>query len=390
LAWASGVVGPSGIGSLDLDALERLLTGRRMGLAFAIDEDAYVLAGTTSPDDLNDQLRLLTAKLTDPRWDPALFRRFQTSANESFDLQFATASARGGRELPALLHGGDPRWQAATREQLAGATPEAVQAFYAPRLAEGPVHAVIVGDVTLDQAIEAIRRSTGALPTRQTPPPASDPAAVLPPRPNPQPVGFTHTGDPSQAFALIGWSTLGGTGSIKERRALALAGNMLQVRLFDRLREAEGASYSPSATHTSSETFSNWGIFYAASEVRPDRVPIFFSVAREVVADLAARPALPDEFARAQNPVVSGIQRRLATNGYWLEAIESFATDPTEVAAVRSYLADYSALTPQDVQRAVAKYVTEQGDWSMVVLPARAAAGQPAATAPAPPAGRAQ
>ncbi len=49
--------------------MERLLTGRRMGLAFAVDEDAFVLAGQTNAADLPDQLRLLTAKLTHPRWD---------------------------------------------------------------------------------------------------------------------------------------------------------------------------------------------------------------------------------------------------------------------------------------------------------------------------------
>ena len=375
LGWASGSVGPSGVADLDLDAMERLLTGRRIGMAFGIEEDAFVLSAGTSPEDLADQLRLLTAKLTHPRWDPALFRRFQTGALQSFDLQFATASARGQRELSALTRPGDLRFRPVTRDELAGATSEALQAFYAPRLREGPVHAAIVGDLTLEQAIEAARRTIAALPARTTPPPPADPARSLPPPPNPEPARFTHNGDPAQAFAVIGWSTLGGIENLKARRALSLAGNILQVRLFDRLREQEGASYSPSAAHNSSETFSNWGIFYAAAEVRPDRVATFFRVAREVVAELAARPVQPDEFARAQNPVVSGIERRLATNPYWLTAIENFATQPAEIASVRSYLSDYRGLTPEDVRRAVAEHVAEQGDWSMVVLPARETGG---------------
>jgi hypothetical protein len=115
--------------------------------------------------------------------------------------------------------------------------------------------------------------------------------------------------------------------------------------------------------------------------VRPDRVPVFFRVARETVAELAAKAALPDEFARAQNPVVSGIERRLATNGYWLDVLSGFAADPRQIAEVRSYLADYRGLTAEDVRRAVAAHVAEAGDWSMIVLPARAPA---AAAAPAP------
>ena len=80
---------------------------------------------------------------------------------------------------------------------------------------------------------------------------------------------FTHQGDPNQAYALIGWSTFGGREHIRERRALALAANMFEARLFDRLREQEGATYSPDAAHLASDSFPDWGIFYAAAEIRP-------------------------------------------------------------------------------------------------------------------------
>ena len=115
----------------------------------------------------------------------------------------------------------------------------------------------------------------------------------------------------------------------------------------------------------------SWGIFFASAEVRPESVPTFFRIAREIVAELASAPAAPDEFQRAQNPVITGIERRLATNGYWLEAIENWVHSPQDIENVRHYLADYRALTPERVRRAVANYVLDQGDWSLVVLPAR-------------------
>jgi hypothetical protein len=63
--------------------------------------------------------------------------------------------------------------------------------------------------------------------------------------------------------------------------------------------------------------------------------------------------------------------------------LDNFVQDPRQIAQVRSYLADYRGLTPEDVRRAIAAHVTDAGDWSMVVLPARTAAA-PAAPAPAP------
>ncbi|HET9429249.1 MAG TPA: insulinase family protein [Allosphingosinicella sp.] len=371
LAWLGGLVGPSGLAHLDLDGMERLLTGRRMSLAFGIDEEAFVLAGQTNRADLADQLRLLTTKLTHPRWDTALFRRFHSAAVQSFDMHFASAAGRAAREVPGFIRPNDQRWRPIERDEMAAATVDQLSAYFDPLLGHGPVHAVIVGDVELETAIEAVRSTVASLPARQPLPLPPGARALRPPAPDPEPRRFTHQGDPDQAYAMIGWSTVGGRDRTRDRRALALAANMFQARLFDRLREQEGATYSPSAAHNSSEAFEAWGIFFASAEVRPASIPTFFRVAREIVAQLASVPAAPDEFQRAQNPVITGIERRLATNGYWLEAMENWVHSPRDIENVRHYLADYRALTPEDVRRAVANYVLDQGDWSMVVLPER-------------------
>ena len=96
------------------------------------------------------------------------------------------------------------------------------------------------------------------------------------------------------------------------------------------------------------------------------------------LADLAARPVEADEFARAQNPVVSGIERALETNGYTHGALEDMEDTPLAIENVRTYLVDYRGLTAEDVRAAIAAWVTDQGDWSMLVLPSRSAAPEAA------------
>ena len=373
LGWLSGLVAPSGLAGLDLDAMERLLTGRRMGLTFATDEDAFVLAGQTNAADLHDQLRLLTVKLTHPRWDPGLFARFRGAAIESFDLHFSSAAARASREIGGVLRPDDQRWRPIERAEMEAVTIDQFRTFFTPLLATGPVHAIIVGDMALEDAIRAVRRTVAALPRRPASPQVW--TALRPPAPAPEPRRFTHQGDPNQAYAAIGWSTLGGAENIRARRALALAANMFEVRLFDRLREQEGATYAPNAAHLASDRFADWGVFYATAEIRPQSSATFFRIAREILADLAARPAGADEFARALNPVVSGIERRVANNAYWVDALENWHAGERDIDNVRTYLADYRALTPDIVRRAVADHVADQGDWSMLVLPARGSAG---------------
>ena len=372
-AWLSGLVPSSGLAGLDLDGIERLLTGRRMAFGFGIEDDAFGLSGRTSAEDLPDQLRLLATKLAHPRWDEPLLARFRAAAVESFDLHKSSAAARAARETAGFFRPNDQRWRPIEKSEMEAVTIEQFRDFFAPALAARPVHAIIVGDVTLDAAVEAMGGTVGALPrgAEDDVPPGS--LAVQPPEPSSEPRRFTHEGAPDQAHATIGWSTFGGTERVRERRALALAANMFRMRLFDELRETEGVSYSPHAQHSSSETFPNWGIFFAATELRPEHAATFFRIARAAVADLAARPARADEFERAQNPAVSGIERTLQTNGYWLSALEEWVERPQAIAEARTYLSDYRAMTPEEVRAAVARYVADAGDWSMLVVPARAA-----------------
>ncbi|MDP9416139.1 MAG: insulinase family protein, partial [Pseudomonadota bacterium] len=375
LAWLGGLVGPSGLADLDLDGVERLLTGRRMSLSFGVGEDAFELRGATNGTDLPDQLRLLATKLAYPRWDAQLFARFKAGALQSYELSYASASARAAREFAGFSRRGDERWAAIEKEEIATATLDAARQFFAPLLSSGPLEAIIVGDVDLETAIAAAEKTIGALPPRAPALVAKGAHDVAPPQPSTTPKLFTHNGDSDQAYAMIGWTSFGGTGRIRERRALALAANMFQVRLFERLREEEGASYSPSAGSSVSDELPNWGIFYAASELRPASTDTFFRIAREIVADLAAKPAPADEFERAQNPVLSGIERRLKTNAYWLSEMENWSRKPELIERTRSFVSDYKTMTAEEVRAAVARHVSDAGDWSMLVLPAKKQAG---------------
>ena len=320
LAWLAGLVAPSGLANLDLDGMERLLTGRRMGLSFAIDETAFALAGQTNAADLPDQLRLLTLKLTHPRWDRTLLARFRGAAVESFDLHFSSASARAARELGGVLRPGDERWRPIEKAEMEAVTVERFRAFYAPYLAQGPVHAIIVGDAELEAGGrgDAPHRRRVAAPAR-----APDPA---------------DGAGASAARARCGAAHL----HPSRRSQPGLCADRLVDRSAASRISATGARWRSPPTcsrpgcstgcasrrappmrptrPTSPPTpLPTWGVLYAAAEIRPASAATFFRIAREIIADLAARPALPDEFARAHNPVLSGIERRLATNAYWIE-----------------------------------------------------------------------
>lgn len=371
LAWLGPLLGSTGVGPFDLDGLERLLTGRRMTMSFAIAEDALELRGVTRAEELGDQLRLLTTKIVAPHFDSALFQRSKIAALENYDLAFSSASSRMGREFGAVARGGDPRWAPWDKAEIEKVTAADFEAFMTPLLAEGPVEAIVVGDVDLETAVAAMLKTVAALPRRTEAPTPAGSLAVRPPSPSKESIRFTHQGDPTQAYAALGWTTFGGPERRRERRALSVAANIAQARLIERLRDSEGASYSPAATVQSSFEFKDWGVFFAGSEIRPERADLFFRLARGIVAELATKPVSADEWQRGINPVITGIERRVRTNAYWAGTMEGWSNEPWLIDYTRTYLADYKSLTPAEVRQAMKKWVVDEGDWSILVLPAK-------------------
>ena len=127
---------------------------------------------------------------------------------------------------------------------------------------------------------------------------------------------------------------------------------------------------APTAGASSSNEFPAWGIFYAGAEVRPERTDLFFRTARETVAELAAKPAAADEFARAINPVLTGLERRQRTNAYWLGAMQARFADLPKTSIdyaimekARRVLVVEAAFDWDDVGNwpAVAKYLRQAG-----------------------------
>ncbi|HEY1606862.1 MAG TPA: insulinase family protein [Allosphingosinicella sp.] len=379
LSWMAPVLAAMGVGPLDLDGLERLRTGRRLSVGFGADEEAWVMTGSTDGPQLGDELRLLATEVVAPHWDPSVIERVKASALDNYALSFASATARAGREFPLFAHGGDLRWAPVDRDEIDRITPGDFRKFFEPLLADGPIEAVIVGDTSLENAVAAMLKTVAALPRRA--PVAVPPGAlaVAPPRPNPKPAAFTHQGDPGQAFAMLGWSTFGGTQGFRDQRGLIIASDIVQERLIEQLRDTDGATYTPTAGATSSQDFPAWGVFYAGAEVRPERTDLFFRTARAIVADMAKKPAGADEFARALNPVLSALERAQHSNAYWVGALQEWSRRPERIEQTRTRFSDYRSLTPEEVRKDVAAYVADAPDWSMLVLPARAAAPLPPA-----------
>ena len=72
LGWASGAYIEGGLKQISAEDMEQVLASRVYGAQFSVADDAFVLSGSTRPEDLDVQLQVLTAYAAH-RADPVFF-----------------------------------------------------------------------------------------------------------------------------------------------------------------------------------------------------------------------------------------------------------------------------------------------------------------------------
>jgi len=379
--WTSAAFISGGLGRISFEDTQRALASRIFAAQFAIDDDAFTLSGLTRPQDLEPQLQVLAAYLVDPAYRTEAFERARSAYLAALPQLSATPSGVLGRDLANLVHGGDPRWAFPTRVELLAAKPGDLAAMLSGPLARGAIEVTIVGDIKAEQAIALVASTFGALPPRPTATAIPLSGQVRFPAASTQPVQRSDTGRPDQAMAVLAWPTTGFLPDMSLARAGYLAGDVLRNRIIDRVRVAEGATYSPETAVDFSEVFPDYGYAFSAAETPPAKIAGFFTDVEAIAADLRTRPVTADELERARNPRIAGIEKARLTNEYWLQRLAGSLADPRRLDLIRTTIGDYEKLTAADVQAAAARWFVGSREWRLVI---EAAPGATASEAEAP------
>ncbi|WP_442678042.1 M16 family metallopeptidase [Sphingomonas sp. ASY06-1R] len=376
LLWSAPAIVQGGVGPLDIGALERATAGKRLGLSFGVGERAFTWSGGTTAAQLVDQLRLLDAAIREPRFDSNAFLRVRDGFAQNYETIFNSPGSVFGAFANQPIHGGDWRYALPTKAQVAAVTPDAYRAFWQPLFAGGARKILIVGDIDPVAATEAARQTFGAAVSKPAAPLPPSHLAVAPPSPSKAPLTLTHRGDPNQLLVATLWSTTGSLQDLKQMRALNVAAQIIQTRLYDRFRESEGGTYTPSVRNNQSESFPNFGVFLATSQIKAERQADFERATRDVTQALAKDGPTADELSRAISPIASNNDRQRKLNLYWAQMLQGDLDDPRYVEMIRTGVTGYQAVTAAAVQAAAQRWLAHAPALRIIVK------GAPAPAAP--------
>ena len=352
----SGAMTLGGLEAHSNDELQTLLAGRTVALTLGAGEDSFGSNISTTPDDLELQMQLLTAALTAPGYREESLEQLR-KAIESFYISLdAEPGGIAQRDVPRILRSGDTRYGFPSKEDFLARNFTEMKATIERSLNEGAIEIGIVGDFNENDAIDIVSKTFGALPERRATPltPAGSKDIKFPA--DRTPLTLRHAGPADKALALIYWPTTGDT-DIKQTYTLRLLRAVFGLKLTDVLREELGATYSPNAGATNSTVFTDYGFMSASSEVNPDDVDRVYEAIASITADMAAGNITDDELQRARQPLLEGIEENQKNNGAWMSVVQTAQSKPEFLERFKNAAENYSAITTADLIEAATTYL---------------------------------
>jgi len=356
-----------GLGRHSADDLERILAGRTVSVEFRVGGDACEVAGQTNRDDLDLQLQLLAAYLTDPGYRPEALRVARKEIERVYTGFEHTADGPLKLEVPRLLANGDPRFGLPSREVLLSRTPDEARAWLGPQLARGALEIAVVGDFDVDAAIAAVARTFGALPARDPRPALDELRHVSFPS---EPFTRTYAFDSriQKGVVALFWPTTDAL-EIHRTRRMALLSSVFSDRLRVKVREQLGSAYSPSASSRPSEIYPGYGMMVANAVVDPAKAAEIEAAVASVAADLSGNGVTDDELSRAKNPILTSIRESERTNQYWLFVLGRAQEKPEVLDWSRSRSIDFQAITKPEIDALAALYLPPARASRVIVTP---------------------
>ncbi|MDE2564006.1 MAG: insulinase family protein [Sphingomonadales bacterium] len=363
-----GMFNAGGTGKHSQDQIQTLLAGHAVGGSLNSGGDVFSASAATTPRDLDLEMQLLVAYVSDPGFRPEGEMLYRQNAANFFAQAHATPGGALGFDLPGILSDHDPRFSYHALSEYQALTFAKLRQAVAGRFAHGAIEIGIVGDIDEAAAIDAVAKTFGALPAREP-----DFRAWTDNRDKP----FTgrrgmavirHTGDPSQAIIRYEWPTRDDSDA-GENLALDLLQQVAQVEVTDTIREALGKAYSPGVRADQSSVWKGYGTFAIQAGVDVADVAATREALDKTIAGLIAAPVDADTLQRARAPLIEHLDNALKSNGGWLVLVSRAQSKPQYLDRWVKAKARLLALTPQDLQREAAKYLSLDKAVQAVVLP---------------------
>lgn len=351
---AVDAMGRGGLGSFSLVDLRKKLTGKAANVSSFISELQEGLNGSASPKDLETMMQLVWLRLQAPRADTTAFQSMIQQYTAALANKDANPQSVFGDTIQVTLAQGSPRIKPLNVERLQELNLKRMEEIYRDRLGDATdLTFLFVGTVDLPTLKPLVEQWIGALPASGRKEAGKDVGPKLLAGNVDKTVRKGIAPQSSSLLLLVGNATWS-----REQSYIATSlGELLEMRLLDRLREAMGGTYGVSVSSSISRApRQEWQTAVQFGSA-PDRAEALYKAVLQEMDSLKRVPASAAEVERVREQQRRELEVARKQNNYWMSALANkleYGEDPNSVTAADALI---SALTPAQLMDAAKKYL---------------------------------
>lgn len=365
-AYAASVVGGSGLGPYDATQLTKFLSGKKVSVRPYIAERSEGFNASSGKKDLQTAFELIYAYFTVPRLDLDAFQGYMQRIKASLANRLDDPNAVFSDTINAVLYNNNIRRTSMTVEQVDLVDPNRAFDIYKERFADASDFTVtIVGSFTEDEIKPLVLRYLGGLPATNRKEEAPD-LGIYPPEKGLQRTVYEGKERKSSVrlyyFGDYDYSE-------EENMQLDALESILNIKLIERLREAESGVYGVSAGASYAKYPRHRYSFSIAYGTSPDKVePLMASALDEIdkIKQHGPEQVDIDKFVSEQK---RQLEVQLRENGFWLGHLSNSYQNNEDPAYILKYLDELSKVTVERVKAVANKYLVQDRMFRFILMP---------------------
>jgi zinc protease len=369
-SFMNGSYAGGGLGKYDSDDLRAALAGSTAQPMLYSATDHFGGSGAVVAKDLERQMQLMAAFLTDAGKREEAVRLFRRGLPEWYSRLDATPQSALSAAVGRILSGDDPRFMVPDQKGLEGADFAALDEVLGDALTHNRLEIGLTGAIDEEAAIAIVAKTLGALPARKAEAADFSEARKTQWSSATGNHDIAHRGEANQLAWRRVWTTTDDSDSRLED-AMDIFAKIARIRLLDELREKLGATYGASAYSDMSSIYPGRGTFGVSTEGDPKDLAAIEAAVDAVMAELLAGPVSADLFERARKPTLEAYADWKKQNGTWSGLTAQAQSDPDRLQRFRIGEEQFRSITADEVWKAAQQLLGGKQAYTFRALPTK-------------------
>lgn len=363
---AAPLISNFGLGDFNPAQLNQLLNNKVLNVSASIGLRSDVINGSSAGADLETALQIAYLQFTRPRKDTTIFKNIISRTKESIKIRYADPGNVFTDTISYVMGNYSYRFSPVTADRMDKINLDKAYSIYKDRFADASGFTfVFTGSFNPDAIIPLIEQYLGSLPSLNSGQTARDLGIHIP---EGQLVKKVYKGSENKATVRLVFSG-GYNYSPKNNQLLHALGDVLQIKVLQRLREAEGEAYAPSV-QTSFVKYpkSRYGLIISFGCAPKNADHLIEAVAKEMEA-IRTHGVLAEDIQKYKASYSKNVELALKDNGYWLNYLAGQYENGEDVLEILSTAQTLAEVTPESLKQAAALFLSADNRIQFILLP---------------------